>query len=181
VLDPSKNFVTIQIMYIEEKNEKHGNTKYYFIHNRTEFEEWKEKGYLTQDEINNLNVPPLPENPPKPGMPVQPSTPPHDPTKIIQVLKTWWSRMNWKEQNQIYARCLRQIATDKESRTELDMIAFRDMKLKNCLKKWDLQDDNRQEIPVTPTIIDSLVPEVAQELLNNFELVTEATEEQLKN
>ena len=59
------------------------------------------------------------------------------------------------------------------------MISYRDLKLKVCLKKWDLKDDNKQDIQVSESIIDQLVPEVAQELLNNFEEVTEASEEQM--
>ena len=90
--------------------------------------------------------------------------------------------MTWKEQNQIYSRCLRQIPeAEGKTRTELDMIMYRDMKLKTCLKKWDLKGDNQQDIPITENIIDQLVPEVAQELLNNFEKVTEASEDDLKN
>ena len=186
VLDPSKNFVTIQIMYIEEKDAKHGNAKYYFIDSRAEFDKWKSKGYSTEEEIDKAAaIPPLAKNPQReqPGMPVQPVTPPPpDPTKVILVLKTWWSRMTWKEQNQIYSRCLRQVpGADGKTRTELDMIGYRDMKLKTCLKKWDYKDDNKQDIPLSENIIDQLVPEVAQELLNNFELVTEAGEDDLKN
>lgn len=183
VLDPSKNFVTIQLMYIEEHDKKHGNTRYSFINSRAEFDSWKSKGYLTEEEIDKANaVPdPVPQKD-QPGMPVQPSKPPQDPTKVISILRTWWSRMTWKEQNQIYSRCLHQVAgAEGKTRTELDMIMYRDMKLKTCLKKWDLKDDNKQEVSVTENIIDQLVPEVAQELLNNFEKITEASEEELKN
>ncbi len=184
VLDPSKNFVTIQLMYIEELDSKHGNVKYYFINSRAEFDSWKAKGYLTVEEMEKSKAVPAPNPPQKeqPGMPVQPSKPPQDPTKIISILRTWWSRMTWKEQNQVYSRCLRQVTgTEGKTRTELDMIAYRDIKLKTCLKKWDLKDEMKQEVPITETIIDQLVPEVAQELLNNFEMVTEASEEDLKN
>ncbi len=181
VLDPSKNFVTIQLMYIEEQDAKHGNTRYYFVNSRADFNKWKAKGYLTKEEMDEVTAPaPDPGKRDQPGMPVKPPQPPHDPTKVIQVLKTWWSRMNWKEQNQIYSRCLRQVpGTEGRTKTELDMIGYRDLKLKTCLKKWDLKDDSKQEVPITETIIDQLVPEVAQELLNNFELVTEASEDEM--
>jgi len=183
VLDPSKNFVTIQIMYIEEKDSKHGNARYYFINSRADFDKWKSKGYLTEEEMEKITAVPAPApQKEQPGMPVQPPKPLQDPTKIISILRTWWSRMTWKEQNQIYSRCLRQVpGAEGKIRTELDMIAYRDMKLKTCLKKWDLKDDSKQEVPITENIIDSLVPEVAQEMLNNFEMVTEASEDDLKN
>lgn len=185
VLDPSKNFVTIQLMYIEEQDSKHGNARYYFVNSRIDFDRWKSKGYLTEEEIDKADAVPAPAPAPQekqPGMPVQSPAPPHDPTKVILVLRTWWSRMTWKEQNQIYSRCLRQVpGIEGKTRTELDMIMYRDLKLKTCLKKWDLKDENKQDIPITELIIDQLVPEVAQELLNNFEMITEAGEEDLKN
>ncbi len=184
VLDPSKNFVAIQLMYIEEKDEKHGNIRFHFVNSRADLDNWKSKGYLTETEMSEVLPEPEPAKttPNQPGMPVQSPRPPQDPKKMISVLKTWWSRMTWKEQNQIYANCLHQIPTSEgKTRTELDMISYRDMKLKTCLKKWDLKDDNGQEMPITDTIVDQLVPEVAQELLNSFELVTEASEDDLKN
>jgi len=180
ILDPSKNFVAIQIMYIEEKDSKHDNVKYSFINSHAEFESWKAKGYSTKEEIEiskTTTASSPSEN--QPGMPVGSSG--QNSEKIIQVLKTWWSRMNWKEQNIILGQCFKQTTgSDGESKTDLDMIVYRDMKLKTCLKKWDLKDDNNQEITITPSVIDSLVPEVAQQLLNNFEQVTEATDKQLK-
>ncbi len=173
ILDPSKNFVTVQIMYIEETDDKHGSTTFHFIKNREDFDEWKAKGYLTSDEFTQKNL--APANP-EPGMPEQPT---HDPNKIINILRTWWSRMSWKEQNQVYAQCLK-VSTDDEgkSKTELDMISFRDFKLKTCFKKWDYKE-NGVDIPLTPQVVDNLYPEVAQELLNNFERITEATDEEL--
>ncbi|MHA2279293.1 MAG: hypothetical protein ACXAC5_00170 [Promethearchaeota archaeon] len=176
VLDPSKSFVNFQMMYVEEKDEKHKNSRFHFINSRLEFDEWKKKGYVTSDELEKSNL-----NPGKsePGMPEKP---PINASKVIQILRTWWSRMTWKEQNQVYARCLRQSAdAEGKTRTELDMIAYRDFKLKTCLKKWDLKDDDGQDIPVSEQIIDNLYPEVAQELLNHFELVTEASDDELKN
>lgn len=182
VLDPSKNFVTIQIMYIEESDPKHGNTRYHFIESRADFNKWKEKGYLTEEEISQSKLTPeLTPEEDQPGMPAKPPPPtPHDPTKIIQVLRTWWSRMTWKEQNQAFARCLKQIPEGDQIRTEMDMIAFRDIKLKTCLKKWD-HKENGVDVELNESVIDNLVPEVAQELLRNFDKVTEVTEEQLKN
>jgi hypothetical protein len=167
-------------MYIEKTDEKHGNSTYHFIGSKGELDRWKSKGYMTEDEIDRLKAVPDPA----PGQPqLQPGPPekPHDPKKVISILKTWWSRMTWKEQNQIYSQCLRQVpSVEGKTRTELDMIIYRDMKLKTCLKKWDLKDGN-QDVPVSDSVIDMLIPEVAQELLNNFEMVTEATDDDLKN
>jgi hypothetical protein len=170
-------------MYIEEIEEKYSTSKFHFLNNRAEFDSWKKRGYLTSDEFEEakLAARSAPQKTP-PGAPVESKPSPPDPKKVIQILRTWWSRMSWKEQNQIFSRCLRQsTSSEGTTKSEIDMILYRDMKLKTCLKKWDLQDDSGNEVPVSDAIIDSLVPEVAQELLSNFEAVTEASEEDLKN
>ena len=83
VLDPSKNFVAIQIMYVEEKDEKHGNSTYKFIGSRTEFENWKKKGYSTIDELQqHQQLESTKKEADKPGMPL---TPPPNPNKIIMI------------------------------------------------------------------------------------------------
>jgi len=177
VLDPTKNYINFQVMYVEEIDAKHQSIKFHFIKSREEFDSWKGKGYSTTDELEKLDLDKGKKQPPQPGMP---EAPPIDPNKVIQILRTWWSRMTWKEQNIIYARCLRQ-STDSEgkTRTDLDMIAYRDFKLKTCLKKWDLKDDKGNDTPISEHIIDNLYPEVAQELLNQFEQITEATDEEM--
>ncbi len=177
LLDPSKNFITIQLQYIEDENERNGTSRFYFINNRKEAASWVAKGYLTSDAFEQAKL--ASSDKPTPGMPAKP---PPDPKKIVQILRTWWSRMSWREQNNLYARCLKQSTSpDGKARTDLDAISYRDMKLKTCLKKWDLKDDSGNEVTITETVIDNLVPEVAQELLNQFELLTEAGEEDLKN
>ena len=176
VLDPSKNYVTLQIMYIEETSAKHQSTKFHFVNNRDDFDKWKQKGYSTTDELEKMNL----DTDKKSDQPGMPKSPPVDPNKVILILRTWWSRMTWKEQNIIYARCLRQSTdTEGKTRTDLDMISYRDFKLKTCLKKWDLKDDKGNDILVSDQIIDNLYPEVAQELLNQFELITEATDDEM--
>lgn len=174
ILMDSSNLIAIQIFYIEEKK-KQGGSIFRFMKNQEEFDEWKRKGYVTQEEFDKAqqkgNI--------DPGMPESPSL---DPEKIIQSLSTWWSKMSWKEQNSTYSRCLKQVTgPDGDQITILDTLAFRDLKLKTCLKKWSLTDNEGQEVPVSEMVVDMLVPEVAQELLTSFERVTEISEEDLGN
>lgn len=172
ILIDASNLVTIAIFYVEEKK-KQGGTVFYFMKSQDEFEEWKSKGYITQEEFDKT------KQPINPGMPEAPQV---DPEKIIQSLTTWWSKMSWKEQNLSYSRCLKQIVgPEGEQINTLDTLMLRDMKLKTCLKKWDLKDKEGQEVPVNDMVIDMLVPEVAQELLSSFERVTEIREDDLKN
>jgi len=174
ILIDASNLVAIQVFYIEEKS-KHGGSVFHFIRSQDEFEEWKQKGYITQEDFDKFSQ----THQLEPGMPESPK---HDPEKVIQGLQTWWSKMSWKEHNSIYSQCLKQVnGPDGIPQTILDMLSFRDMKLKTCLKKWSLTDGEGQEIPVSPIVIDRLVPEVAQELLSSFEKVTEISEDDLKN
>ncbi len=177
LLDPSKSFISIQIWYVEEKDEKHGFNRFHFLDSREDLEHWKGKGYLTQEEFDKTSSDSQPSS--QPGMPEKSSP---DSEKIIKVIKTWWTRMTWKQTNEINAKCLTQnTQADGDVKINIDAIKYRDIKLKCCLKKWDLMDENNREIPVTDVVIDQLVPEMAQSLISSFERVTEPTEEQLKN
>jgi hypothetical protein len=167
LIDSNKENVNIAIMYIEERK-VHGNCRFYFVRNEDELKEWKGKGYKLESEV--VTQTPLP---PQAGMPLQKM----DENKIIHVLETTWRRMTWKDQNGIYSKCLRQITNPAGvSTTELDGIMYRDLKLKACLKRWNLRNDMKEEVPVNSDNIDRLVPEVASEMLNTFEKITENNE-----
>lgn len=169
VLDPSKQFINITVYYIEETM-PHGHTVFHFVRSSKEFENWKTKGYHTEEEIRELLKP---TDQKKPAQNV-------DSSKIIEKIMTTWKRLTWKDQNTIFSKCLRTVpGLDGKPVTELDSISYRDQKLKTCLKKWDLRDENGQVSPVTTDTIDILLPEVAQELLNSFERVTEPTAQEL--
>lgn len=89
-------------------------------------------------------------------------------------LKTGWKPLSWSEHNIIYSKCLNYLPNSEGLASgNLDVIKFRDLKLKACLKSWDLKDSQGQPIPVTSEVIDRLHPDVAGELLNAFEKVTE--------
>lgn len=89
-------------------------------------------------------------------------------------LDTGWKTMDWGDYNEINSACLK-YKTDENGVTisSMDFVKFRDMKLKACLKQWNLKDDLGKQIPITPAIIDKLYPEVAAELLLGFEKATE--------
>ena len=89
-------------------------------------------------------------------------------------LNTGWKVITWSEHNSIYA----------ESRIgggEIDFMKFRDLKLKSCLKTWDLRGETGKKVPITSETIDHLHPDVANELLSGFEKVTEVGAEDLKS
>ncbi len=194
LLDPNKSFVSIDIYYIEEIK-THGNSIFHFIKSQDDFSEWKRKGYRTLDELTRLQaeaqskdeekkaetIPGAPiSGAPISGAPVSGAS--YDATKVIQKLVTQWKRMTWKDSNAVFSKSLKTIPqADGRTLTELDTIRYRDMKLKTCLKKWDLQDEAGQEVPCSEDNIDILEPSVAAEMLSSFEKVTEATEDEKKD
>lgn len=185
ILDPNKSFVTIDIYYVEEKKD-HGNTFFHFINGKEEFEEWKEKGYKTKEEI--IEEIKLSEETPQ-----IPSSVPRkksiDPEKLIEIgdykiinkLVTHWRQLTWKESNSILSRSMKEVRTDTGYTSELDPLLYRDFKLKTALKGWNAKDDKGYDIPLNEQAVDNLIPEVAAALLINYEKVCEQSSEEFKN
>lgn len=173
-LDPQKQFVTISLMYVEV-NSKDSPTQFIFINSKDDLDEWKSKGYRYENEVKEFGQAQKSPKEPIPGMPVEDGEE-FDPTKIIYSIRTKWKRMTWKDQNTIFSKCLKTVpGPDGAVRTDLDHITYRDMKLKLCLKEWDLQDEHARQVPVSNETIDMLTPDVAAELINAFERYTEAS------
>lgn len=170
-LDPAKQFVEIRLFYLEQIPSRGGDVNYIFINSKEEMEEWISKGYKHENEIKTVN-------PKGPGMPVQDQS--FDPSKVIYTMRTKWKRMSWKDQNIIFSKCLKTVpGNDGVPRTELDTITYRDMKIKQCLKEWDIKNARGEVEPVSPQAIDSLIPEIVSELINAFERYTEANADDL--
>jgi len=179
ILDPNKSLINIEMYYIEEKK-KHGNTVFHFIKSKEEMEEWKKKGYRTEQEmqVSQPTIEKVPGTEKVPGSVVQS----FDANKIINRVETSWKRITWSDQNTLLSVSMKNIpGSDGRMVAELDGIKYRDKKLKTCLKRWDIKDENGQIVQVNDNVIDMLAPEVAQELLASFERITEPTEEDSKN
>lgn len=165
VMEPSKNLVNITTYYIEDLK-KTGNSVFHFIDSPEQMSDWKKRGYFTRVELAEIK---------QAGQTI-------DTSKVIEELHTVWRRLTWKEQNEISSKCLIHIPmTDGQTRSQWDGIRFRDLKLKACLKGWDLTNEEGRKIPVNDDNIDNLVPEVAHQLVSDFERVTEPSEEDLGN
>ena len=110
------------------------------------------------------------------------SVPDFDPKMVIDAIKTDWRRLTWSEHNNLYSKCMvQQVGHDGKVRVNLDWIKYKDMKLKTCLKRWDIKGDDGKEIALSEASIDLMVPEIAQALLDQFEQITEFSEGDLKN
>ena len=81
----------------------------------------------------------------------------------IKEMSVTWRRLTWGEQNDIYARSLR-------PNGEMDWFEFRQNKLKSCLRSWDLVDEHGKAIPCNAEKIDLLRQEIAEGLLQQYEV-----------
>jgi len=173
ILDPRKQVIDLTIFYVEEKK-AHGTAVFHFIKSKQDFTYWNSKGYHTAEEIQQIRE----ENQAK----ERAGQVMIDTTRVIEAINTRWRRLTWGDQNSIYSKSIRSMQlSDGRAKSEFDGILFRDSKLKTCLKQWDLKDDAGNPIECTPQNIDLLIPEVAMELIRQFETLTEPSEEDLKN
>jgi len=164
ILDPNKQLIAIDSYYIQKKK-IHGNSIFHFIKSKDELEYWQDKEYILESNV------PKDEN----GKPTVPAD------KIINILQTHWKPLSWRDQNTVFTKSVRQVQRpDGSFSAEIDTIAYRDQKLKTCLKKWNEKSEDGQVLEVSDGLIDNLNPVVAQELLSAFEKVTEPSEDDLK-
>lgn len=170
ILDPKRSIITIHIYFIEEKRD-HGNTIIHFIRNKDEFELWKAKGYKLRNEVDEYKKEPSPvslESKPKPK-----NTESEE--KYIDILKTHWKQLTFKDEITLSSQSLRNVVGQEGSTYEIDLIRFRELKLKSCLVGWDAKDENGYPIPINEETIDNMRPDLARELLDTFNKVISPT------
>ena len=99
-------------------------------------------------------------------------------SKDIEVLKTKWSLITWKEQNDVMAMAQQSGGPTGEGR--FNFLVYRDAIIKRCLKEWDITI-NEKPIPVSSEAIDQLPGPVVINLYGKFENLIDYTEEALGN
>jgi len=171
LLNPNKNLIHLEHLYIERER-PHGSSTFTFVNSKEELENHTSKGFILESDIQKLQAEAQAK---REEFKV-------DSQKVIHAIHTDWTPLNWKNMNNIYSTCMKQTTSASgEVNIDLDVIKFRDQKLKACLKQWDVKDDSGQVVSVTVDTIDMLAPEVAQKILEDFEKVTEVSEQDLKN
>lgn len=100
----------------------------------------------------------------------------------LKELNTGWKVLTWSDYNSLYYECSKKNVSKNGVKTnDVDFIKLREMKLKSCLKSWDLKDDFGNDVPLNDKTIESIHPDVANELLNSFEKITNINPGELKN
>jgi hypothetical protein len=99
--------------------------------------------------------------------------------KEVEVLKTKWNPMTWKEQNEVMNLASQSVNPQTGERT-FNFLAYRDAIIKRCLKEWNITM-NEKPVPVSPASIDKLPGAVVANLYAKFERLLDYTEEELGN
>ena len=95
--------------------------------------------------------------------------------KTVEVLKTKWKVLNWKEQNQVTSNST--YFNQMEGVQDIDFFKYRDQRIKACLVSWDLKDAAGKQVPVHPNMIDQLPAEVVYGLVSEYDRIVNLTEE----
>lgn len=97
----------------------------------------------------------------------------------IKVNNFYFSLYTWNMQKHVQKNCY--YLNVETGIQDFDWVRARDMKLVQCLKKWDLLDENGRDLPVTQENIDSLQPEVVTYLLDELEEISSVSYDDSKN
>ena len=146
LLNQSRELIAFDIYFIQKVN-IHNITTLDFIRNKDDFEEWEDKGYVVEDKITDED----------------------DSSKIIHKITTYWKLPSWKDQNELMSRSFTSKTINNSVVSDFDVIKYRDLKLKQLLKKWTLKDETDNIIELSNSVIDSLHPAMANELIASFE------------
>lgn len=100
-------------------------------------------------------------------------------SKSVEILKTKWSILTWKEQNEVM-NLSSQVISPQTGEKLFNFVAYRDSIIKRCLKEWNIISDGNA-VPVTSEAIDSLPSMVVTNLYQQFETIIDYTEKELGN
>ncbi len=95
----------------------------------------------------------------------------------IKVIKTTWATVSWAINQEIVKAAMK--FNYQTNQNELDIPAFRDMRLKKLLLDWDFKDKTGNPVPRTNENISKLNSDLANALLNKYENITNISPEQL--
>jgi len=97
----------------------------------------------------------------------------------VNIFNTWWKILSWKDSNNITNNS--KVQGKDAVPGELDFYRFRDLRIKMCMKKWDLKDDDGVDLPLTPDLVNKLPVDIILYLSNKYEQVIGIDEEELGN
>lgn len=98
--------------------------------------------------------------------------------KEIDTLTTKWSVPTWRSNSNILRSSTFYNPTDGSNK--IDWSKYQDNLFKNCLKEWDVVDENDQVVPVNPDTVGSLPSVIASALLDKYDKSLSLEEDERK-
>ena len=95
----------------------------------------------------------------------------------IKTIKTTWALVSWQTNQEIVKASMK--FNYQTNQSELDIPAFRDMRLKKLLIDWDLKDKSGNIVQKTNENISKLNSDLGNALLNKYEMLTNLSAENI--
>lgn len=96
----------------------------------------------------------------------------------VETLETYWSPQTWQVNNSISKQSMSY--NKVHGNEEIDWSLYQQNIFKHCLKKWNVTDDDGNEIPPTPENVGMLPTMVARALLQEYNNSLSVDEEEKK-
>jgi hypothetical protein len=95
--------------------------------------------------------------------------------KEVQVLNTTWKPLNWEETLKLREKI--NVLNPQTGQYEISLGKYNDILAKTCLINWDYVENGSTK-PVSPEIINKMLPDIVGALVKKFENATALTEEE---
>ena len=90
-----------------------------------------------------------------------------DKQSAIKCLNTYWKILNWQMQNEITDKAA--FFNESTQMPDINVWRYRDLRIRHCLVRWDLIDDQNVAVPVNDMAINMLPGEVVLDLLSKYD------------
>jgi len=97
----------------------------------------------------------------------------------VQCLNTYWKVLNWEMQNKITEQSA--FFNEATQMPDINVWRYRDLRIRQCLIRWDLIDDQNVAIPVNDGAISMLPGDVVLSLLSKYDEAVTLRPEARKN
>jgi len=99
--------------------------------------------------------------------------------KGIETLNTFWKSLSWQERNNINHES--EVRGEGMVLGQVDYNRWRDLRVKQCLREWDVKDEEGNPVPCNPDTINRIDAYVLDAILDEFEKITSIElEEEIK-
>ncbi|MHA1482777.1 MAG: hypothetical protein ACTSQA_05005 [Candidatus Heimdallarchaeaceae archaeon] len=100
--------------------------------------------------------------------------------KGIKIVNTYWKPLSWQDRNNINHAS--EVRSDGVITGQVDFNRWRDLRVKQCLKEWDIKDEDGKDVPCNHDTINCIDAYIMDAIIDEFEKVKSLEfEEEVKN